>query len=198
MGVPELEAVDLDEDRYSPGEAKVAGVDEKRIDAPPDRWIPPNEWLQRLIDEYGGQHGGESETLPAGSDPNRVADAIFTMNEDESVKMLKSIMEAHHQDYTFDQKLMHRLAELVEGNQGCEMEYGEWAYVTCKTAGLLHNWSPYAEVRAVTLPYDDPEEACESFRAYILGFFWVCVCTAVNTCMLYCSLHSLLLFRLLC
>lgn len=184
MGVPELEPVDLDKDRYSPGEVKVAGVDEKRIDASPDRWVPPNEWLQRLIDEYGGQHGGESETLPAGSDPNRVADAIFSMNEDESVKMLKSIMEAHHQDYTFDQKLMHRLAELVEGNQACEMEYGEWAYVTCKTAGLLHNWSPYAEVRAVKLPYDDPEEACESFRAYILGFFWVCVCTAVNTCML--------------
>ena len=98
--------------------------------------------------------------------------------------MLKSIMEAHHQDYTFDQSLIHCLAELVEGNQVCEMEYGELAYVTCKTAGLLRNWSPYAEVRAVTLPYDDPEEACESFRAYILGFFWVCVCTAINTCML--------------
>jgi hypothetical protein len=38
------------------------------------------------------------------------------MNEDESVKMLKSIMEAHHQDYNFDQTLMHRLADLVEGN----------------------------------------------------------------------------------
>lgn len=80
MGVPELEAVDLGEDGYSPGEFKVAGLDEKRIDASPNPWIPPNEWLQRLIDEYGGQHGGESETLPAGSDPNRVADAIFTMN----------------------------------------------------------------------------------------------------------------------
>jgi hypothetical protein len=102
MGVLELEAVDLDEDRYSPGEVKVAGVDEKRIDASLDRWVPPNEWLQRLMDEYGGQHGGESETLPAGSDPNRVSDAIFTMNEDELVKMLKSIMEAHHHDSTFD------------------------------------------------------------------------------------------------
>jgi hypothetical protein len=56
------------------------------------------------------------------------------------------------------------------------------AYLCCKTAGKMQNWSPYAEVRAVTLPYDDPEEPCESVRAYVLGFFWVCVCTAVNTC----------------
>jgi hypothetical protein len=144
--------------------------------------VPPNAWLTRLVEEYGGQHGGDSETLPAGSDPNRIAVAIFTMNEEESVKVLRSIIEGHQQDYTFDQALMHRLIELVKGNEACEMEYGEWAYVTCKTAGLIHNWSPYAEVRAVTLPYDDPDEACESFRAYILGFFWVCVCTAVNTC----------------
>jgi hypothetical protein len=62
------------------------------------------------------------------------------------------------------------------------MEQGEWAYEVCKRAGLCHNWSPYAEVRAVTLPYDDADEPCESFRAYLLGYFWVCVCTAVNTC----------------
>jgi hypothetical protein len=65
------------------------------------------------------------------------------------------------------------------------MEEGEWAYVTCKTAGLVNNWSPYAEVRAVTLPYDDPDEPCESIRAYLVGFFWVCCASAVNTCKLF-------------
>jgi hypothetical protein len=169
MEIPEFVVVDPRMD--SPGDAKVTGIDEKRIDESPHRWMPPNQWLLRLMVEYGGQHGGDSETLPAGSDPNRVAVAIFTMNEDESVKVLRSIIEAHQQDYTFDQALMHPLTELVEGCQACGMEEGEWAYVTCKTAGLLHNWSPYAEVRAVTLPYDDPDEPCESIRAYVLGFF---------------------------
>jgi len=173
MGVPELVGVDTFDD------LKSVGINEK-IDALSDRWVPPDEWLMRLVDEYGGQHGGE--TLPAGSDPNRIAVAVFTMNEEESVKILKAIIDGHQHDYTFDQVLMHRLTELVEGNHACGMEYSEWAYVTCKTAGLIHNWSPYAEVRAVTLPYDDPDEPCESIRAYILGFFWVCVCTAVNTC----------------
>ncbi|KAM0807083.1 putative Oligopeptide transporter 2 [Seiridium cardinale] len=163
-----------------PGDVKVVNVDEK-TDALPENWVPPEEWLQRLADEYSGQHGGGTETLPAGSDINRVVAAVFTMNEEESVKALRNTIEAHQKDYTFDHVQMRHITELVEGNQACGMEYGEWAYATCKMAGLVHNWSPYAEVRAVTLPYDDPDEPCESVRAYVLGFFWVCVCTAVNT-----------------
>jgi hypothetical protein len=178
VGEPEFEA-DGNE-MESAGDIKGVGFDEKRIDASPDRWAPPEDWITRLVEEYSGQHGGE--TLPPGSDPQRIAVAILTMNEDESVKVLKSMIDEHRQDYTFDQAVMQRLKTLVEGNEACEMEYCEWAYVICKMAGLMNNWSPYTEVRAVTLPYDDPEEACESFRAYLLGFFWVCVCTAVNTC----------------
>jgi hypothetical protein len=77
------------------------------------------------------------------------------------------------------------------------MEEGEWAYVTCKTAGLVNNWSPYAEVRAVTLPYDDPDEPCESIRAYLVGFFWVCCASAVNTCKLFLVFIEFILARLL-
>jgi len=77
MGIPELAAVDPG--TGSPGDAKVTRTDEKRIDESPDRWVPPNEWLLRLMVEYGGQHGGDSETLPAGSDPNRVAVSPFSL-----------------------------------------------------------------------------------------------------------------------
>ena len=80
--------------------------------------------------------------------------------------------------------MLARLRELIQGNEHCEMERGDWSYEVCKRAGLYANWSPYAEVRAVTLPYDDPDEPCESLRAYLLGYFWVCVCTSVNTCKL--------------
>ncbi|KAI0481607.1 oligopeptide transporter 2 [Xylaria cf. heliscus] len=162
------------------GDVKAVDINEK-TDALSDHWVPPNEWIARFLDEYSGNHGGNTETLPAGSDPDRVAASVFTMNEEESVNILRSIIRDHQDDYTFDQAQMSRIAQLVEGNEACDMEYGEWAYVTCKTAGLMYNWSPYTEVRAVTLPYDDVEEACESIRAYFLGFFWVCVCTALNT-----------------
>lgn len=147
-----------------------------------DRWSPPPAWVERLIEEYSGDHGGVTEALPAGADPKRVAAAIFTFNEDESVKILESLIQEHQTDYTIDQRLLSRCQELIKGHEACEMEKGEWAYVVCKTAGTVDNWSPYAEVRVVTLPYDDPEEPCESFRVYLIGFFWVCCATAVNTC----------------
>ena len=188
MDLPEI--VDSSEKADSFGDSKVPGVVEK-LEISSEQWDPPNEWLVRLVNEYGGHHDGKSETLPPGCDPQRAAEAILTMNEQESVEALRAFIDSHQHDYTFDNVQMRRLMELVEGHQACEMQQGEWAYVTCKMAGLMHNWSPYAEVRAVTLPYDDPDEACESFRAYVLGFFWVCVCTAINTCEL-CSTHPCL------
>lgn len=130
---------------------------------PPDWWAPPAEWVARLLDEYTGQHGGDTETLPAGSDPDRVVAAVLTLNEEESVKVLRAVIADHHQDYTFDRVQMNRLKELVEGHEACEMEYGEWSYSVAKMAGYMQNWSPYAEVRAVTLPYDDPEELSSGY-----------------------------------
>lgn len=181
-----MEVAESDEKPAPHGGPKAIGVNEKS-DSLTDRWAPPSEWIQRLVDEYSGRHGRDTETLPPGNDPERVAAAVFTMNEEESIIVLKALIEGQQQDYTFDHVQMQRIKELVNGSEACGMEHEEWAYETCKTAGIMHNWSPYAEVRAVTLPYDDPDEACESFRAYVLGFFWVCICTAVNTCKI-CSL----------
>jgi hypothetical protein len=160
-------------------EPKVVALYEK-TEVSPERWVPPQEWLERLVSEYAGQHDGEA--LPPGSDPDLVAHSILTLSEEESVKTMQNFLKSQRNDYTVDHKLLQRLSELVEGNEACGMERGEWSYETCKRAGIIHNWSPYAEVRAVTLPYDNPDEPCESFRAYILGFFWVIVVTAVNTC----------------
>ncbi|PVH72848.1 oligopeptide transporter 2 [Cadophora sp. DSE1049] len=172
------------DEKPSPGDVKVIDVNEKALHATTsldDSWTAPEEWHQRLVAEYTGQHDGKSETLPAGSDPERVATAILTLNEEESLRILRSLIENLENDYTIDHVLIERCKQLLEGSAACEMGHDDWAYVTCKTAGTIHNWSPYAEVRAVTLPYDDPEEPCESIRAYVVGFFWVCVASAVNT-----------------
>lgn len=159
-------------------ENEKAGIEKSSGD-----WAPPEEWLERFKAEYSSQRdGGSQEALPPGSDPDRVAEAIFTMSVSQSVECLKSIVVEQAQDYSFDTALMRRCKDLVSGHEACAMEPGEWDYQVCRTAGLIHNWSPYTEVRAVTLPYDDPEETCESFRAWFLGMFWVVVCTGVNTC----------------
>lgn len=145
-------------------------------------WTVPDEWIARFIDEYTGEHGGKSETLPPGSDPERTARAVLTFHEEEAKKLLEDRVNATDYDYNFDTAMMERIKMLIQGPEACGYEYNDWAYITSKTAGYIHNWSPYVEVRSVTLPYDDPEEPCETFRAYFLGFFWVIVVTAVNTC----------------
>lgn len=183
-------------EKPTPSEVRATSIDEKNVstdeknvsssDSSPsltgENWQPSQEWLERFIQEYSGKHGGDSEALPAGADPMRTATCVFTFNEEASVKILESLIEDHVEDYSIDKNLLVHCRELIQGPTACNMEEGDWAYTVCKTAGMVNNWSPYAEVRSVTLPYDDPEEPCESFRAYIVGFFWVCVATAVNTC----------------
>ena len=145
-----------------------------------ETWTAPNGWLDRLKGEYSGKN--EQESLPPGCDPDRFALAILTMNETEAVKTLSTILANLHNDYTFDMTQVPWIKQLVAGPEASGLEPPEWGYQVCKMAGIFHNWSAYLEVRACTLPYDDPEEPCESFRAYLVGFFWVIVNTSVNTC----------------
>lgn len=177
--VNEATAAVLADDKSAKLES-VVEYDEKASPIESPEAFPPVDWLERLKAEYSGQHSGE--TLPPGCDPDRMAKAVLTLSEPEAVAMLEKLLVTQKNDYTIDQKMLARFRELLQGPEACEMEQGDWSYEVCKRAGMCHNWSPYAEVRAVTLPYDDPEEACESFRAYFLGMFWVCVCTLVNTC----------------
>jgi hypothetical protein len=157
-------------------------VQDEKAQSPDQGWTVPEDWISRFIDDYTGEHGGQSETLPPGADPELTARAVLTYHQDEAVKLLEERINATDYDYNFDTVLMERIKVLVAGPEASGMEYGDWAYITSKTAGFINNWSPYAEVRAVTIPYDDPAEPCETARAYFLGFFWVIVVTAVNTC----------------
>ncbi|KAK9244374.1 OPT oligopeptide transporter protein-domain-containing protein [Lipomyces tetrasporus] len=47
-------------------------------------------------------------------------------------------------------------------------------------ATLIHFHSPYPEVRAVVRPTDDTSMPCETFRAYLIGGFWVCCASFIN------------------
>lgn len=130
----------------SPGHDDISIREERSPEATVDQWSAPQDWVERLKEEYSSDH--VKEALPPGSDLDRVAHAILNMDEDESVAMLRTVIENHHQDYNFDVGLMERCKLLVEGEKACEMGHDEWAYETCKTAGMIHNWSPYTEVRA--------------------------------------------------
>lgn len=159
---------------------------EKKLDdadgrsTPEGDYTPPDAWIQRFIDSYTGEHHGE--TLPPGTDVERTAQAIFTRDEHASVAWLKDYLEEMRTDYTLDAAFAKYMRDLTLGPEHCQMEYADWAYETARVAGTCDNWSPYAEVRAVLVPYDDVNMPCETIRAYVLGMFWVVVATLVNTC----------------
>jgi len=148
--------------------------------SPPGEWQCPPDWAERMRNEYSGNH--EGETLPTGSDVDRVIAAVMTFGPEEAVKKLEQAIDIHHRDLSFMKPYMERIKLLVQGPEASGLDYEDWQYVVCKQAGLIFNWSPYPEVRAVTLPYDDIEEPCETVRAYVLGMFWCIGCTIVDTC----------------
>ena len=96
--------------------------DGKHLRAPsePGQWIPSTNWIQRFLVDYTGEHAGE--TLPAGTDPERCAYSVLTMDETAAVDHLKYVIVEHADDYTFDTAFMARIKELILGNTHCGME----------------------------------------------------------------------------
>lgn len=169
------------DEKMGPQHLETAEVyDGKEVADSGSMWTCPPEWHLRLLSEYTGSHEGES--LPPGADFDRAVEAILTLSPDESVACLKEAQRIHARDLTFMDLTRNRIDFLLQGHTACDMTYDDWAYETCKLAGKIHNYSPYPEVRSVTLPYDDPEEPCETIRAWVLGMFWLIGVTVVNTC----------------
>lgn len=176
----ELADAPIDE-KYSDEKAHIEEVEVlKPTGADTEDWTCPPAWHARLVDEYTGNH--EGETLPPGANVDRAVDAILTMGPEESVHTLRETLVWHARDLTFMDTARANIERLLQGHEACGLDYDDWAYQTCKTAGRIANYSPYPEVRSVTLPYDDVDEPCESIRAWVLGMFWLIGCTCVNTC----------------
>lgn len=169
---PSLDEKNIDEKAY---------IEHAEVRSPDsEKWTCPPEWHTRLVEEYTGNHEGES--LPPGADVDRAVAAILTLSPDASVAVLKDTLVVHARDLTFMDTARANIERLLQGHEALGMDYDDWAYETCKTAGRIANYSPYPEVRSVSLPYDDPDMPCETIRAWVLGMFWLIGVTCINTC----------------
>ncbi|CCE82176.1 Piso0_002875 [Millerozyma farinosa CBS 7064] len=73
----------------------------------------------------------------------------------------------------------HEFSEDEAALHGQEMV--DWKFEARIEASKIAFWSPYPEVRAITDPYDDPNERCETFRSYFISIIWQGIATFVNT-----------------
>ncbi|KAI5960218.1 hypothetical protein CANMA_004060, partial [Candida margitis] len=59
-------------------------------------------------------------------------------------------------------------------------EVVDWDLQVRLEAVLVAYWSPYPEVRSVTLPFDDPTIPVETFRVYLIGIIWTAIGAVIN------------------
>ncbi|CUM63800.1 uncharacterized protein PRCAT00001384001 [Priceomyces carsonii] len=112
--------------------------------------------FRKLIAISDGQTG---DSLPIDSNANSKEAFVETVKEKSSGTGSSSSLAESLTDY----------------------ESYDWKFQARVEAGLVAFWSPYQEVRAVTTPFDDPNEPCETLRAYMVAIVWQAIGTFINT-----------------
>lgn len=94
------------------------------------------------------------------------------------LEIIRSALEEHLSDPCLQDGYLEYLSELVENERSDD---SDWRLRIKFEAFLIHEWSIYPEVRAVTRPIDEPGPDCyENYRMYILAIFWASAGSAIN------------------
>ncbi|KAK9243528.1 OPT oligopeptide transporter protein-domain-containing protein [Lipomyces tetrasporus] len=113
-------------------------------------------------------------------DPDYILDNMKSLTLEESLALLKEAAEYYKEDVNFPEDMMMRIKILLLGEQISGMDPFYYQLEARLQAALIKFDSPYPEVRAVIRPTDDPSMPCETFRAYVVGIFWVCCASFIN------------------
>lgn len=135
---------------------------------------------------------------------------ISNITIEESIEVLRKYLVVHDNDVnipTKDYELIERLVEASEEDIGAysniksilkeslavdvqevdsestshdEYLIFDWRLQIRIEAAVIAYWSPYAEVRSVTDPYDDPNQAAETLRVYVIGIIWTAIGAFIN------------------
>jgi OPT family small oligopeptide transporter len=106
---------------------------------------------------------------------------MMTLSQEECLDILQQTVKDHDNDPNMPQHTLQLIQQLLKGPKVSDLDEQAYYWTVRTNAALIHFHSPYAEVRAVTDPYDDTNEPALTIRAYFLGLVWMCISTAVNT-----------------
>ena len=137
------------------------------------------EQRDRLIQLYGRK--AEEDDIAPSRDVQMILDRVVEMSEEEALQILVEAIDFHKIDPNFPSWTMRKLKQLVQGYKACDMAEEDWSFDLKTEAAMLKYHSPYPEVRAVTDPFDDPNQPVETVRAYVLGIGFMAGATALNT-----------------
>ena len=61
------------------------------------------------------------------------------------------------------------------------MAEADWSFHIRAEAAIIYFYSPYPEVRSVTVPWDDETTPCETIRVYVIATIFIMGSTALNS-----------------
>ncbi|KAK9464221.1 OPT oligopeptide transporter protein-domain-containing protein [Lipomyces oligophaga] len=107
-------------------------------------------------------------------------DRLVETSLEQALDIINQALEDHYGDVNFDDETYNKLVLLSLGPEKYELDYESYELHAKLEAVVIHYHSPYAEVRAVTDPFDDPKVPVETIRAYVIGSVWVAVAAFIN------------------
>jgi OPT family small oligopeptide transporter len=134
----------------------------------------------RQIAERLGQRA-EADHIAPSADVEYIMDQIQNLRVEEALEILEKVTFTHDNDPNFPFQTMVKIKTLLLGQEHSDMSQEDWEFDVKAEAGIIHFYSPYPEVRSVTLPFDDPAIPVETWRAYVLGMIWVIIGMGANT-----------------
>ncbi|KAK9464670.1 OPT oligopeptide transporter protein-domain-containing protein [Lipomyces arxii] len=113
-------------------------------------------------------------------DPDYMLEKMKGLTFEQAFEILQVSRKYYDDDANFPQPMMDRLTVLLSGEESSGMAHYYYDLEVRLQAAVMKFHSPYPEVRAVVRPTDDPTMPCETYRAYIIGLFWVCCGSFIN------------------
>ncbi|KAK7202414.1 putative oligopeptide transporter [Myxozyma melibiosi] len=140
-----------------------------------EKYLAETSSVEDYDREFVINHLANSESLKdlIEGDLDYMLEKVKEIDAAESMEWILEAIEEHNGDVNFPDVTMDRLKLLAQGQEASGLDPATYDIDLRMQAAVFKYHSPYPEVRAVVSPHDDPEMACETLRAYIIGIIWV-------------------------
>ncbi|KAK9383567.1 OPT oligopeptide transporter protein-domain-containing protein [Kockiozyma suomiensis] len=112
-------------------------------------------------------------------DMELVKDYIDDLSLGEAISILATAAEYHQDDLNFASAIMDKIKLLLAGADAYGTDAETHEFDAKVEAALIKYFSPYPEVRSISLP-EDAEVPIETYRSYLITIVWVIVGAGVN------------------
>lgn len=101
---------------------------------------------------FGRQENDSGQLEP---DIEYILDQMATLSEDDALEILQKAVQDHDNDPNFPDHTLELIKRLLGGPKACDLDFETYAWTVRTNAALIYFHSPYAEVRAISDPFDD-------------------------------------------